>query len=253
MQELDNLNILVTRPRGLEALLMKLLTEAGATPHHLPVIDITAPTSDASREVARDHLDEFDIAIFISPTAVQRTLAYMSIDDNRCRLCAIGSRSAAALADAGLHVAIQPDGHDSESLLAQDEMQREHVEGKRIVIFRGEDGRDVLAQELERRGARVHYAAMYNRVRPNAAVPQDLLEQIDAVTVSSNEGLRNLFDMVADAGADLERLLSLPLIVPGARAEQLAATLGFSSVHKASNATDRAVFDALVQAFSQRV
>jgi len=247
MHPLQDLNILVTRPTGLQQALMRLLQDAGANAYHLPAIDIVAPSDDDSRNYARDHLDEFDIAIFISPTSVAQTLQFMPIDDQHCRLAAIGSRSQLALEQAGLDVSIRPQGHDSESLLRQDEFQTEHVAGKNIVIFRGEDGRDVLAEELRSRGASVYYAAMYTRVRPQDTIDAARLDSLHAITISSNEGLQNLYDMVRDDGLDTVRLCTTCLFVPGERARKLATQLGFERVFLAENATDQAMFDALEQ------
>ena len=252
MPDLSDKTILVTRPAGLEQQLMSSLTQAGAIPIHYPAIEICAPGDDSSRDYARQHFADFDIAIFISPTAVKQTLSFMDIDDRNCKLAAIGSRSQKALEQAGKVVSIQPEGHDSESLLQHDAFQSVHVAGKNIVIFRGEDGRDKLGRSLTGRGANIFYAAVYTRKKPVSARPLDesLLASTDAITISSNEGLQNLFEMTDGNATTTAQLLQIPLIVPGARAETLAHQLGFHTIIKASNATDQAMFDALQQIFS---
>ncbi len=249
---LQQKTVLVTRPEGLQHKLCDLLSQAGARPVHYAAIEITAPADDSSREHAREHFAEFDIAIFISPTAVKTTLDYMPVDDSNCKLAAIGSRSQRALERAGLTVSIQPQGHDSESLLQHPGLQASEVVGKNIVIFRGEDGRDVLAQELQKRGASVHYAAMYRRICPQHTQPFDtaFINTLDAITVSSNEGLQNLYDMAMKAGADKGALLATPLCVPGQRALKLGQSLGFQYIEVADNATDDAMFSAVRHTFS---
>ncbi len=249
---LQQKTVLVTRPEGLQHKLYGLLTQAGARPVHYAAIEITAPADDSSREYAREHFSDFDIAIFISPTAVKTTLAYMPVNDNTCKLAAIGSRSQRALERAGLAVSIQPQGHDSESLLQHPGLQASEVAGKNIVIFRGEDGRDVLAQELQKRGARVHYAAMYRRICPQHTQPFDttFINTLDAITISSNEGLQNLYDMAMKAGADKDALLATPLCAPGQRALKLGQSLGFQHIEVADNATDDAMFRAVHRLFS---
>ena len=249
---LQDKTILVTRPEGLHHRLCDLLQQAGAKPVHYAAIEITAPADNSSRVYAREHFAEFDIAIFISPTAVNTTLDFMPVTDHSCKLSAIGSRSQHALEQAGLTVSIQPDGHDSISLLQHPELQADKVNNKNIIIFRGEDGRDILARELSQRGARVHYAAMYSRVRPQHAQPFEtaFIEMLDAITISSNEGLQNLYDMAQDAGADITVLQNKPLLVPGQRALKLANSLGFKQISVADNATDDAMFRALTSLFS---
>ena len=72
------------------------------------------------------------------------------------------------------------------------------------MIFRGDGGRELLGDTLRSRGATVDYVECYRRARPaaDAGPLVRALErgEIDAVAVSSSEGLRNLFEMVGDAG-----------------------------------------------------
>ena len=250
---LQHKTVLVTRPQGLQHTLCRLLRDAGARPLHYPAIAITAPASNRSRVHAREHFSDFDIAIFISPTAVRTTLEFMDVDDRSCRLAAIGSRSQRALEQAGLTVSIVPPGHDSESLLQHPALQADSVSGRNIVIFRGEDGRDILAQSLRQRGASVHYAAMYSRVCPQHSQPFDtaFIQGLDAITISSNEGLHNLHHMAEQAGAGRQVLLHTPLCVPGPRALTLAQQLGFRHIVRADNATDEAMFHAAQLVFSR--
>jgi uroporphyrinogen-III synthase len=64
--------VLVTRPAGLSARLVALLGAEGGEPVLLPAIEILAPDDAAKLEAAIDRLEGFDIAIFISPTAVAK-------------------------------------------------------------------------------------------------------------------------------------------------------------------------------------
>ncbi len=245
-------HILVTRPQGLQHELCRLLREVGANPVHYAAIEIVPPSDEQSREHARAHFDDFDIAIFISPTAVNTTLQYMPIENGHCQLAAIGSRSQRALEQAGLVVQIQPHGHDSESLLQHAALQASIVHGKHIVIFRGEDGRDVLGDTLRQRGADVHYAAMYRRICPQHVQVLDdaFLQGIHVITISSNEGLQNLYDMARAAASDMAQLTRIALCVPGQRAAKLARELGFGKIIVAENATDAAMFAAVGSVFA---
>lgn len=250
MGKLVDKHILVTRPAGLHHNLCHLLQQAGAIPIHHAAIEIAAPEDERGREYAKQHLDEFDIAIFISPTAVNTTLQYLKIENSRCQLASIGSRSQQALENAGLKVTIQPEGHDSESLLRNPALQADRITGNNIVIFRGEDGRDILGDSLQKRGAKIHYAAMYSRIRPShdRALDTAFVSTLDAIIISSNEGLQNIYDMATEADTDSDRLLATPLFVPGQRAETLALKLGFKHIIRAQNATDDAMITALENA-----
>lgn len=240
---LHNVNVLVTRPKELADDLCDMIRIAGGVPICYPALEIREPGTSNSREFVSHNIHAFSLALFISPTAVTRTLQYLHSLPEHLRIAAIGSRTAETLAQAGFRVDILPSGHDSESLLSHPEMQAENILGANIIIFRGEGGRTLLGDTLTSRGANVVYAEMYSRAKPEPdADSEQKLYRADIVAATSNEVLLNLLDMVSDK----TRLRSLPLIVPGARCEQMAKALGFKSVVVADNATDKATMDTLI-------
>ena len=138
------------------------------------------------------------------------------------------------------------DQFNSEALLALDELQ--DLSGQRVVIFRGNGGREYLHDSLLARGAEVDYVEVYRRACPVVDDDELLAGTIDqgylaAVTVTSNETLQNLFDMAGAAGQPLLR--ELPLIVVGERQVALARQLGFSKQPLlAANASAEAIVAA---------
>ena len=145
------------------------------------------------------------------------------------RVATIGGGGARALAARGVARVISPQGrYDSEALLELPEI----AGAKRVVIFRGQGGRELLGETLSARGARVEYAECYRRGKPDQD-PALLLnawtrKEIDAVTVTSSEGLRNLLDMVGEAGRP--SLLRTPLAAPHPRIAETARSLGVEKV-----------------------
>jgi len=245
---LQGIRVLVTRPKQRAGGLCELIETAGGIPLQFAAIEITEPTDSASREYARKHIQEFDIAIFISPTAVEKTFEFINVLPSSLAISAIGSRTGKALKSHGISIDIMPDGHDSEALLKHSRMQASQVAGKKIVIFRGEGGRELLGDTLRSRGAEVFYAEMYYRSPPaSASLLQQNLADADVVTVSSNQGLQNLYDLTANK----KSLTRHVLVVPGERASVLATALGFSHIIVAENATDEACLNALKYAKSQ--
>lgn len=239
---LHGLKVLVTRPTQRASGLCQMIERAGGSALHYAAIRIDEPDDTRSRDYISEHLTEFALAIFISPTAVEKTLDYLVELPKHLKLAAIGSKTAQTLASRGLRIDIEPDGHDTEALLEHPQMQAERVSGLQIIIFRGEDGRRLLGDALQHRGARVFYADMYRRLPPSDATQLNtLLQQTDVITTSSNAGLQNLYDLVED-----KRLLTEhALIVPGQRTFSLAKKLGFNDIIIAENATDEACLNAL--------
>jgi len=246
--------VLVTRPEGLAGRLAGLLRAEGAEAVLLPAIEILPPQDPAALEALIDRLDEFDIAIFISPTAASKAHAAVTARrgwPQRLRHAAIGGATARALQDLGIGGVLAPRGRgDSEALAALPEMA--HVRGKRILIFRGQGGREALRETLEARGAVVAYAECYRRALPRADMAP-LIERwrqggIDAVSITSTEGLENLLALLGPAGAPLLR--ATPLFVPHPRIAEAAAGLGMGRV-AVTGASDEALVAALAAFFAR--
>jgi uroporphyrinogen-III synthase len=198
--------ILVTRPREQAAHLARLIEQAGGRAYLFPAIEI----EDVPAPAALGRLREFDLAIFVSPTAVAKVMARVRAWPAGLRAAAIGAGTRRELENRGITGVIAPQaGADSEALLAISEMQE--ITGKRIVIFRGDGGRALLGDTLAQRGAQVEYTACYRRTRPTGLQTWKP-DEIAAVTVSSAEGLANLFEML-DPGF----LQATPLFVPHPR------------------------------------
>jgi uroporphyrinogen-III synthase len=106
------------------------------------------------------------------------------------------------------------------------------VAGQRVVIFRGDGGRELLGDTLTARGARVDYVECYRRARPQADA-RPLLDAWDgnalhAVTITSSEGMRNLYAMVGESGR--AQLRGTPVFAPHPRIATVARELGCSHV-----------------------
>jgi uroporphyrinogen-III synthase len=225
--------IVVTRPREQSAALAARIRAAGGEALVFPAIEIEDLPDPAPVHALADRLEELDLAIFVSPSAVHKALALLRARRGtrpwpvRLRVAAIGAGSRAALEREGFVDVIAPhSGADSEALLALAELA--DVAGRRIVILRGEGGRERLGEALAARGARVERVACYRRSRP-AADPEALQQAwargaVHAVAVSSGEGLENLRAMLGEAGA--RWLRQTPLFVPHARVAAQAARLG---------------------------
>ncbi|MEJ2653540.1 MAG: uroporphyrinogen-III synthase [Gammaproteobacteria bacterium] len=230
LQPLKGLRIIVTRPAHQAGHLCELIRAAGAVPLALPVLAVEDPEDLEPALAVVRRLHEFDIAIFVSANAVEKGMTLVHHHGGLpagLRLAAVGQGTATSLLSHGVRIDIQASPpYNSEALLAAAELQT--IAGRRIVIFRGVGGRELLADTLRRRGARVSYAEVYRRVKPDVRladfVPQT--GKIDIVMVTSQDGLRNLVDM-ADVAQLREWLLNVQLVTISPRVARLAKELGF--------------------------
>jgi len=226
---LSGLGVLVTRPAGRAEGLLARLRELGADPVLFPTLDILPPADPIALARHLADLAIFDLAVFVSPTAVQYGLAGIESWPAGLRAAGVGQATAAALRAAGILPVLAPrEGADSEHLLALPELA--DMAGRRVLIFRGEGGRELLANTLAARGATVDYAECYRRGLP-VADPAPLLDAwrrggIQAVTVLSSQGLDNLFTLLSEDNAGLIR--ATPLFAPHARIAEHAHALGIT-------------------------
>lgn len=247
---LEGMSVLVTRPAPQGEKLVAAIREAGGTALAFPLLEIRELDRDPSVDAVFDRLDGFDIAIFISANAVRAALGRWrergSAWPATLMCLAIGSATAQALAREGIAATSAAVAMISEELLALDALAQ--VAGRRIVIFKGAGGRDLLATSLRARGAHVSECGLYRRVAP-ATPPAELARQlahngVDTVLISSGEGLSNLLGLL---GGDLAGTMAgrITLVVPGERVAQLARASGFMRLEVASNATDEAMLAVL--------
>lgn len=226
--------IVVTRPLAQAGALAEAICAAGGTPFVFPLLEISPATNPALLEDAVSRLSDYAIAIFISPNAVDYSLPSIlarGVWPLGLLPAAVGQGTVRALAAHGVCGAVAPtERFDSEALLELPEMQRACVAGKRVALFRGDGGRELLAETLRERGAIVDCIPCYHRAAPATVVP--LLAQwqqgIDGFTVSSSEGLRYLVELLDAAGR--ERLAVTPIFVPHARIAENARALGLGAV-----------------------
>lgn len=226
--------IVVTRPAGQTAHMAELIRAAGGEPVLFPALEIF-DAGDLQPVIALiERLDTFNLAIFVSANAVSKALALVQARrawPSALRVATVGRGSERELRRAGFAAVIAPgERFDSEALLDQPELQ--DMQGKRVVIFRGEGGRDLLGDTLSARGAAVEYAECYRRGRPQADVAELLAlaarHELDAVTVTSSEGLANLYDMLDQPGR--QWLEQTPLFAPHQRIAASARALGVKTV-----------------------
>jgi uroporphyrinogen-III synthase len=242
---LDGRRILITRPIEQARELSVKLRAKGAIPIEFPAIEIAPPADlfGLRRELAR--LGDFDLAIFVSPTAVDAAFGHISAWPVALPAAVVGPASAQALIERGVVTVLAPiERYDSEGLLARGDLQT--MSGQQVIIFRGGAGRELLGDTFTRRGARVTYANCYQRRLPSID-PSDFLQQwaeqgLHAANFTSSEGLTNFITLVGAAG--VERLVQLPVFVSHPRVAAVARAHGIEQIHM-TGVGEPALVDAL--------
>ncbi|MEJ2310702.1 MAG: uroporphyrinogen-III synthase [Gammaproteobacteria bacterium] len=227
--DLNGLRVLVTRPRGQAGPLAEAIRDCGGQVERMPLLAIEAAVSTADTDKLR-HAADYDDLLFVSPNAVRHATGLLAA--GKARVIAIGEATAALLEDNGIAVAIVPQRSTSESLL--DDVRIGPMAGRRVLIVRGQGGRELLAGSLREAGAHVDYAEVYRRAMPPAP-PVELMqawgERVDAIIVTSEQMLKNLLELTQKD----RRVLETPLVVISERLQYAANTLGFTDILQAHN------------------
>jgi len=253
-QPLAGRSIVVTRPAGQADGLCAALAELGAEPLRFPLLTIDAVADPGPLQAVAARLADFSLAFFVSPNAVSFALDAMlpvAPWPPGLRVATVGKGSEAALAARGFDRVIAPqDGFDSESVLALPDFQAAAVAGRRVLILRGDGGRDLLGDTLAARGAVVEYLTCYHRGGPPGD-PAPLIARaragrLDALTLTSSEGVAHLLALPA-AGV----LRQLPVFVPHPRIAAAARDGGFGRII-ATGPGDAGLIDGLLTHFSAR-
>ena len=236
--------ILNTRPAHQQAELTSLLEQEGAQVLSFPVIDIVPPDSSLARQRLTHQISAYDILLFVSRNAVDGAFRYIDRSRLKPGVCfgVIGTATRSALAQQVTNLdscILAGAPYSSETLLEADVLQQ--VTGKRVLILRGQEGRSLLGDELEARGAEVDYCEVYRRQLPVRDVGD--FEHLVAnafptlVVLTSNAGMENLIKLVDPVAA--RRLRRIPWLLISERMRESAVKLGHNApiiiAHSASD------------------
>jgi len=243
-------DVLVTRPAGQAAQLCAGVAAAGHAPHHLPLLEVQPldQPSPGQRQQLLD-LDLYQHVIFVSGNAVRVGMHWIESCWPQLPLgihwYAVGDATAVLLGSHGIRALTPAGAMTSEGLLALPSLHG--IADQRVLIVKGEGGRQALAAELGERGARVDELACYRRSRP-ALAPGELADNlrqwhIALVMISSGEGLANMLALLSPT--ETSKFVGITLLVPSPRVAELARAAGFRRVMIAENASDSAMLRAL--------
>jgi uroporphyrinogen-III synthase len=237
--------VVITRPRAQAEGLAHAVARLGRRAVVLPLLEIAPLDDNAGLRAALAGLASYALVAFVSPNAVDaafRHLGQLAGWPAGVAIAVVGEGSRAALARHGvtpetatIHCPLDAASSDSEHLLASLDLTA--LAGRRVLIVRGESGRELMADTLRAAGARVDTVAAYRRSVPQltgtlAAELSALLAQPNDWIITSSEALRGLAGLIRqlDPEAGMDRLHEQTLIVPHARIAETARALGCSRV-----------------------
>lgn len=253
------MKLLVTRPAAQAAEWVGWLHERGVDAQALPLIGISAPDDAEPVRAAWAGLPNHRLAVFVSPNAAEQFFALRPEGlawPAQTLAGSPGPGTSRVLRALGVPAAniIEPKADaaqfDSESLWQQ--LARHDWRGARVLVVRGESGRDWLADTLRAHGAEVEFVTAYQRGAPaldDAA--RSLLQQAVAQPAahawlfSSSESIGHLVELAPQAGWQRARALAThPRIAERAR------SAGFGQVHECRPSVEAVV--ACLQSIANR-
>ena len=245
------MRVLVTRPADTAKGLVQQLKQIQAIPELFPTLEILPTLHQAELKRAVAELQAVDMAIFISRAAVQfgmKAIKQRWHPLPTIQWAAIGPSTANVLAkQVNQSIIFPPEPpYETESLLALAPFQT--IRGKKMVIFRGNGGRELLSQILQERGATVEYVEVYRRVLPTFDVVEKLtlLRQHppELIVTTSAQCLNNLLSLV---GSQEKWVKEIPIVVVGLRMYELANKLEFKRPILAPSADDTSIIKVIAE------
>jgi uroporphyrinogen III methyltransferase/synthase len=206
--------VVVTRARAQASGLAKTLRNLGAEVVELPAIRIE-PTieSDQVKQMA-EQIGNYSLIVLTSPNGVRllfEAIRNAGLDARSLAgttVAAIGPGTARALARCGIAADIVPERFVAESLV--ESLAAVEVSGKRVLVARAADARDVIPEHLEGRGAEVDIVALYETVREEPSPEAvEAAQAADYVTFTSSSTVRNLTEALGDRFPKTARVVSI--------------------------------------------
>ena len=199
--------VLVTRAREQASALSDLLRSQGAEPIEFPVIKIQRLADYAALDAALSEIARCDWIVFTSANAVPifaERLQSLGLDARafgRAKIATIGPATALAVYEAlRIRADYTPTEAVAEAVLAQ--WPDADMQGKRVLLPRAMEAREILPEQLRERGAIVDVLPIYETVLDTTA--SELLREqlrsgeLDVLTFTSSSTVRNFVEAITE-------------------------------------------------------
>jgi uroporphyrinogen-III synthase len=242
MANTGNRPVVITRPQAQAVVLAQKLSALGRDAVVFPLLEILPLPDQTALQATLRNVGNFAMVAFVSPNAIDAAFEHIDQWPSHVALAVVGEGSKAALAQHGLTPAnatifspVDPLRTDSQTLI--EVLDLAALRGKRVLILRGETGRELMADALRDHGVQVEQVAAYRRAAPvlDDAKRTQLRHLLDTGAdwvITSSEALRILLQMVSDSGGDaaVVKMQQQRLVVPHVRIAESARSLGFTDI-----------------------
>jgi uroporphyrinogen III methyltransferase / synthase len=206
--------VVVTRARAQASGLAKTLQGLGAQVVELPAIRIESNLDTEEVRAAAAAIGDYDLTCLTSPNGVKllfEAIAAAGLDARAlagATVAAIGPGTARELAARGIAADVVPERFVAEALV--EALEEVEVSGKRVLVARAAEARDVLPDALRERGAEVDVVAIYETVRE--APSEEAIAAAaaaDYVTFTSSSTVKNLTAALGERFPAAARIVSI--------------------------------------------
>ena len=250
--ELRGRTILITRAASQSEELRAGLEAAGARVIERPAIEIVPVEDWTQVDRAASNLPDYDWLIFTSSNAVELFMRRLQVLGLTCStpIAVVGAGTAGTLGTWNLTPTCVPHNFRAEGLL---EAFPADLPGVRILIPRAEIGRELLPEELRKRGAAVDVLTVYRTVKASGLT--DLRtslrdEQIDIVVFTSPSAVRYFGE---ELGGDLVSYLrNIPIAVIGPVTGEAVRAAGLETFLEPERSTIQDLIQSIRSYFSSR-
>jgi len=241
--------VVLTRPIAQAEPLAGRIRALGRPVELLPLLEISPLPDQQPLKDALSALPAYDLVAFVSPNAIEAAFAHIPAWPAALRAAVVGEASRQALLAQGVPAAAiaspaDPAHSDTEHLLQALDLAALH--GARVLIVRGQSGRELMADAFRAAGAEVTLLPAYRREVPalDAALAgrlRALLASPADWIITSSEALRGLFGLLRQMNESsiVANMQHQPLFVPHVRIAETAAALGCRNVTLTGSGDER--------------
>jgi len=245
--------VVITRPLEQAGPLAQRVARAGRRAVVFPLLEIHPLPDESALRRTLGALGDYAMVAFVSPNAIHAAMRHVAEWPEQVAIAVVGEGSKAALAGHGITPANRTvfsprDVRRTDSQTLLDVLDIEALRGRRVLIVRGESGRELLADALRSQGVEVEQLAAYRRTAPRLdetarAQLQSLVTEPADWVVTSSEALRILLQLIRDGmGEDgVVKMQQQNIYVPHVRIAETADALGFLHVVETGSGDDQLI------------